>query len=408
MQKLSEIHTTMRFSKSGFPVAVFLCMAGSFNVQGGGAAPFDGARLREIETTIRQAVEEGATPGAILRIERAERVFQVEIGRRAIDPNEEALTPDTIFDVASLTKVVATAPAIMVLVERGDVELDASVKRYIPEFSRDGRDDVTIRHLLSHTSGLRAGLGYPTWRGRDTAIELICRETLRADPGKEFVYSDLNFILLGEVVTRAGGVPLEEFVRKELFEPLGMADTGFHPPQSKIDRIAPTQRARDGMLRGVVHDPTARAMGGVAGHAGLFSTVDDLARYCRMILARGELDGVRVLSSDAVDEMTAVQTAAVTGVRRGLGWDIDSRFSRPRGKFPLGSFGHTGWTGPCLWIDPFSGTYWLFLSNRVHPDGSGDVIPLQRRLAGLVCDAIADFDFDNVPGALPSLSTPPD
>ncbi len=359
--------------------------------------------LKEIDQTIEAAISEGRAPGGVFVLERGGRTYRRAYGLRAVEPEREEMTEATIFDVASLTKVVATTPAVMLLVQRGEVALDEPVKRYIPEFGGDGRDAVTVRHLLTHTSGLRPGISLrPAWSGYERAIELACAETPRHDPGTAFVYSDINFILLGELVRRVGGDGLEVFVRNEIYGPLGMETTAFLPPEEWKARIAPTQRAGDGILRGVVHDPTARAMNGVAGHAGLFSTAGDLARFARMMLNRGELDGVRVFEAETVDLMTAVQTPETLADRRGLGWDIDSRFSRPRGsRFPLGSYGHTGWTGGCLWIDPFSGTFWMFLSNRVHPDGTGNVLDLQRALADLAADAITGFDFENVPGALP-------
>jgi len=242
----------------------------------------------------------------------------------------------------------------------------------------------------------------PPWSGARTAIQLACEEKLQAPPGTLFRYSDINFFLLGEVVQRVTGRKLEEFCAHDIFEPLKMVDTGYLPSREKLARIAPTEPANGAMLRGTVHDPTARFMGGVAGHAGLFTTAADLARYARMLLHQGELDGVRLFKPETVALMTAVQTPASILARRGFGWDIDTAFSRPRGKLlPLGSFGHTGFTGTALWLDPFSKTFWILMSNRVHPDGSGNILPLQYELGTLAAEAVERSDFAHVTGALP-------
>jgi CubicO group peptidase (beta-lactamase class C family) len=245
---------------------------------------------------------------------------------------------------------------------------------------------------LSHRSG---------WSGYDGGINAACEERPTNPPGTFFRYSDINFIVLAEVVHRVSGSMLNEFAAHEIYQPLRMEDTGFLPPKSKLDRIAPTERIGNDVLRGKVHDPTARQMGGVAGHAGVFTTTADVARYIRMLLNDGELDGVRLFKPGTVKMMTSVQSPPAVKARRGFGWDIDSDYSRPRGSlFPLGSYGHTGFTGVCLWIDPFSHTFWMFFANRVHPDRSGNVLPLQRTLANLSAEAVTDFDFQHVPDAL--------
>lgn len=363
----------------------------------------DPAKLTAIDTAINNAIAEKKTPGAVFWLERQEARYRQAYGRRALMPAPEPNGAETIYDAASLTKVLATTPAILLLIERGQVQLDAPVKTYLPEFSEQGKEGITVRHLLTHTSGLRPGLGaQPSWTGYDRAIELACAEKPQNAPGTVFRYSDINFIVLGEVVRRVSGSPLHEFAAREIYGPLKMMDTGFLPPASKWPRIAPTEPAEGAMLRGVVHDPTSRRMGGVAGHAGLFTTAADVARYARMMLNLGTLDGVRVFRPETVKLMTSVQSPTAVEARRGLGWDIDSGYSRPRGQhFPLGSYGHTGWTGTCLWIDPFSRTFWVFLSNRNHPDGNGNVLPLYGTLGTLAAEAVMGFDFQNVAGALP-------
>lgn len=360
---------------------------------------FDGEKLRAIEAAIEETIADKKTPGGVFWLERGDKAFQVAIGNRALEPEEEAATIDTIYDVASLTKVIATTTAIAVLHERGALDLDAPVVTYIPEFAANGKEAVTIQQLLTHTSGLRPGISLPS--SYENAVERACAEALQNEPGKRFVYSDINFILLGEIVARVSGDSLDVFSKNEIFEPLRMNDTRFLPDTDQLSRIAPTQRTGGKMLRGVVHDPTARAMGGIAGHAGLFSTAPDLARFARMLLNKGELDGVRLLKPETIALFTTVQTPETVQGRRGFGWDIETSYSSPRGElFPIGSYGHTGWTGPSFWVDPFSETFWIFVNNRVHPDGKGNVVPLRRVIATLAAESITDYDFANVPGAL--------
>ena len=384
-----------------FAIGVGL-LAGPFSVRP--QASFNPAKLAEMDSAITNAIGEKRLPGAVLWIEHNGSVYSKAYGRRAITPREEPMTPDTIFDAASLTKVLACTPAVTLLVERGQIDPDAAASRYLPEFKGDGKEAITIRQLLTHTSGLRSGIGRsPPWKGVDAAIRLACAEKLQSPPGAVFRYSDINFFVLGEIVQRVSGRKLEEFCAQELYRPLRMTDTGFLPPREKLQRIAPTEPADGVMLRGTVHDPTARLMGGVAGHAGVFTTAADLARYARMLLNGGELDGARIFKPGTVALMTAVHTPTNLLARRGLGWDIDTAYSRPRGRvFPLGSFGHTGFTGTALWIDPFSKTFWIFLSNRVHPDGKGNILPLQYTLGTLAAEAIEGFDFASVSGALPA------
>jgi uncharacterized protein YbbC (DUF1343 family)/CubicO group peptidase (beta-lactamase class C family) len=373
------------------------------NLAQGAAPSFKPARLAEMDSAITNTIGEKNIPGAVLWVERQGLTYHKTFGRRALVPSAEPMSEDTIFDAASLTKVVATAPAIMLLLERGELKLDDRVRAHIPEFRGDGTEDITIRHLLTHTSGLRSGIpARPEWSGYETGIALACVEAATNAPGATFRYSDINFIVLGEIVHRVSKQKLNEFAAAEIYGPLRMRDTGYLPPASQLARIAPTEQTTNGMLRGVVHDPTARRMGGVAGHAGLFTTAADLARFARMMLNEGELDGVRIFKRDTVRQMTSVQSPASVLSRRGLGWDIDSPYSRPRGMvFPRGSYGHTGWTGTTLWIDPFSKTFFVFLSNRVHPDGKGSVLSLYSELGTLAARAVDGFDFGQVQGALP-------
>jgi uncharacterized protein YbbC (DUF1343 family)/CubicO group peptidase (beta-lactamase class C family) len=348
-----------------------------------------------MDAAIESAIQEKSCPGGVLWLEHNGEVYSKAYGSRALIPQDEPMTVDTIFDLASLTKVIATTPAVLLLTERGQIDLEQPVQSYIPEFTGGGKEKITVRHLLLHTSGLRPGIETRTdWTGQAAALQRICREQVVSPPGESFRYSDINFILLGVLVQRVAKVPLEQFVALEIYTPLRMVDTGYLPPSSGNSRIAPTEVINGEVLRGVVHDPTARKMGGVAGHAGLFSTASDLARYARMLLNLGELDGVRIFKPETVRLMTTVQTPDGVTARRGLGWDIDSPYSGPRGRlFPVGSYGHTGWTGTSLWLDPFSKTFVIFLSNRNHPNENGSVLKLRNRLGTLAAESIADFEF---------------
>jgi CubicO group peptidase (beta-lactamase class C family) len=357
--------------------------------------------LAQLDSAIEAAIAQNKTPGVVVWIEHDGQSYHRAYGRRAIRPASEPMTEDTLFDVASLTKVLATAPAIALLLERGQVQLDAPVRQYLPEFTGRGTAAITVRQLLTHTSGLLVGISGANFHDYAGGIARALKEEPRAVPGTEFHYCDLNFILLGELVRRVTHQPLNEFVTHEFYVPLRMTDTGFLPAAGLRPRIAPTLVLSDGPLRGTVHDPTARRMGGVAGHAGVFATAADFARFARMLLHEGELDGVRVLKPETVRLMTGVQSATNVLARRGLGWDIDSGYSRPRGQvFPLGSYGHTGFTGALLWVDPFSKTFVILLTNRVHPDGQGNVTDLYAITGTLAARAVADFDFTAVPGAL--------
>jgi uncharacterized protein YbbC (DUF1343 family)/CubicO group peptidase (beta-lactamase class C family) len=369
----------------------------------------DASRLAYIDEAVNEAIEKKETPGAVVLVaRRGGVVWRKAYGSRAVAPQREAMTTDTIFDLASLTKIVATTTSVMILAERGKIRLEDSVSRYIPELKGGGRERITIEELLTHRSGFAPDFDLSEqWSGYDEMLKRLYAEPLRNAPGSRFVYSDINFITLGEVVRRASGQTLDEFARKNIYEPLGMRDTGFRPPASLLPRIAPTENVRgmksylggtgeqgtegDRILRGEVHDPTANRMGGVAGHAGLFSTADDLAVFCQMILNGGEYGGVRILSPLTVAEMTRPRQVAEDGGARGLGWDINTSYSSNRGDlFPLGSFGHTGFTGTSIWIDPASETFVVFLSNRVHPDGRGDVGPLRARVANIVAASVTD------------------
>jgi CubicO group peptidase (beta-lactamase class C family) len=368
------------------------------------AEVFRPEKLAEMDAAIETAITNHKCPGGVLWLEHDGAVYEKTYGNRALVPAVELMTTNTIFDMASLTKVVATTPAVMLLVQRGKINLDAPVTNYIPEFAGGEKDLVTVRELMTHTSGLPPDIETKSdWHGWNAAIQKACAIKLESPPGTVFRYSDINFELLGEIVQRVSKMSLQDFTQREIFRPLKMNDTEFLPLQNgkEISCIAPTEVVNGKPWRGIVHDPTARKMGGVAGHAGLFSTAFDLARYSQMMLNLGELDGVRIFKPETVKLMTSNQMPAGIKILHGLGWDIDSPYSGPRGNiFPIGSYGHTGWTGGSIWIDPFSKTFVIFLSNRNHPSEAGSVIALRRKLGTLAAEAIEDFDFTNVPGAL--------
>lgn len=361
------------------------------------AARIDASRFDAIPQLVNDAIRDKKLPGAVVLIGRGESiVYEKAFGDRSVEPSVEPMSIDTIFDLASLTKVVATTTSVMKLVEDGRIRLNDRVSTFIPGFERHDKAGITIRHLMTHTSGLRPDLDLADdWSGYDRAIELAIDEVPTSPPGQRFVYSDINYILLGDIVKRVSGVPLDVFAARTIFTPLGMKDTGFTPAAALVPRIAPTERIDGKILRGVVHDPTARRMGGVAGHAGLFSTAADLAVFCRMLLDDGRQNGVRILAPLTVEKMTSPATGPPDPNVRGLGWDIDSTYSQNRGElFPVGSFGHTGFTGTSIWIDPVTREFVVFLSNRVHPDGKGDVTPLRARIATIAASAIVDAPAD--------------
>ncbi|MEO1835819.1 MAG: exo-beta-N-acetylmuramidase NamZ domain-containing protein [Akkermansiaceae bacterium] len=387
------------------PLSLFLLSPGQSTGQKDSPV-FRAEVLKKMDRAIASSIKRKRLPGGVLWLEHGGQVYKKSYGNRSTVPKSEAMTLDTIFDAASLTKVIATLPSVMKLIEEGKIGLEDKVIKYLPELTGDrNKSAITIRHLLTHTSGLLAGIrrGYQ-WQGYEHGIMLATSEASSDSGGKYYRYSDLNFILLGEIVGRVSKQRVDRFAATHVFEPLKMTDTTFLPAPGLQARIAPTTRMEDGtILRGLVHDPTSRAMGGVTGHAGLFTTAHDLARYAHMLLNGGELEGVRILQPESVKLMRTVQSPEFITARRALGFDIDSPYAGPRGNtFPLGSFGHTGWTGTSLWIDPFSKTFVIFLSNRNHPSG-GNVVSLRHQLGTLAAESII-HNFGKVPGALKKLS----
>jgi uncharacterized protein YbbC (DUF1343 family)/CubicO group peptidase (beta-lactamase class C family) len=344
-------------------------------------------RLGVLDPIVQDAIREGQIPGAVLLVGHdGEVIYRKAFGNRSLEPHREPMTVDTIFDIASLTKVVATTTAVMQLVQRGQVRINDPVAKYIPEFAQNGKEDVTVRELLTHYSGMPKDLDLSTpWQGRDKAFQMAYEEKPAFPPGSRLLYSDVNFITLGALVERVSGTSLDAYCAQKIFVPLRMTRTHFLPPAVWRPKTAPTEFDQEGkMLRGVVHDPTARRMGGVAGHSGVFSTADDLSKFAQALL-----NGSTVLPALLVEKMTTPQQPPTAQELRGFGWDIDSPYSSNRGELlPVGSFGHTGFTGTSLWIDPTTRTYIILLTNAVHPRGKGSAIALRSKVATAVAAAI--------------------
>jgi CubicO group peptidase (beta-lactamase class C family)/beta-glucosidase-like glycosyl hydrolase len=359
-------------------------------------SPQDAGRLEPVAALLRQAVGEGVAPGGVVAVGYRGRLVNLGAeGRLRYDDDEPRAQPDTIYDLASLTKVVATTTAAMLLYERGRLSLDAPVVNYLPELKQDpdgaAKQGILVRHLLTHSSGLPGYLRlYQEAKTRAELFERIFALPLEYPPGTQSVYSDLGIILLGEVLERVSGRPLDQFLQENVFGPLGMRDTMFNPPRHLRDRIAPTeddQEFRHRLIRGEVHDENAWVMGGVAPHAGLFSTARDLAVFCQMLLNGGIYAHRRILRRSTIELFTSRQP--VPGSTRALGWDTPSEPSSG-GQYLSGrAFGHTGFTGTSIWIDPEKQLFVILLTNRVHPTRANDRIRAFRpRLHDAVVQAL--------------------
>ncbi|MDG6094755.1 beta-lactamase family protein [Acetobacter sp. AN02] len=347
---------------------------------------------------ISAAVVRGDLPGAVLAVGHGGRVVHRGVfGYRALEPVREVMSPDTRFDMASLTKVIVTAPSVMQLWERDLFRLDDPVSLYLPDFGVNGKRGLTIRQLLTHYSGLPPDVDLSDpWTGRDEGIRRAFASVPLCLPDTKFIYSDINFIVLGLLVEKLSGQRLDAYAQQHTLTPLGMSGSEFLPLQRQVspEIIAPTQRDETGrFLRGVVHDPTSRRMGGVAGHAGLFSDAADMSLFAQSFMdRRAGRKSSFPLAQKTVLLMTTPQSPAGLAEQRGLGWDISSHYATPRGDvFPVGSFGHTGFTGTSLWMDPASDTWVLLLTNRVHPSGGGGeaIVHLRHEVATAVARELA-------------------
>ncbi len=424
---------------------------------------------RNIKTAIDESIKEGNMPGGVVLVLRDGKVaFSQAYGDRAVEPSKEATTVDTIYDLASLTKPIATASSIMKLMEQGRIRLDDPIGNFIPEWkntqeettgaallnkfekavdegkirldfgtvtSKDretqslllettkhvsilksakqtsdnftllprDRESITIRHLLTHTSGLPSFVRYyekyPDKGARKKIVADIAQVELRGPVGGQFIYSDLGFIVLGDIVERVSGSTLDEFSRKEIFGPLKMNDTMFTPPDSLDARVAPTEWRTEKnptdpnttrtMMRGEVHDGNAMVQDGISGHAGLFSTAPDLARFFTMMLNGGHLDGMQVFSPTTIAAMTRThEKSDEVKAGRGLGWDLASAYSGQKGDLFNTGYGHTGFTGTSVWVVPEEKLAIIILTNHVHPKDKGSVGPLRAKIANIVAGSI--------------------
>lgn len=345
--------------------------------------------LEKIDALVAAALAEKKMPGCVVCVgHRGAIVWRKAYGSKQIEPTEHSMTVDTVFDLASLTKPIATATSVLLLAERGKLKLDERVATYLPEFGAAGKDAITVRDLLIHQSGLIADNALADYdQGPDEALRRIFALKLTAPTGSKFIYSDVNFIVLGELVRRVSGSDLNQFTQRELFGPLGMRETTFLPPEPLRLRAAPTERRGDVWLQGEVHDPRAARLGGIAGHAGLFSTAHDLALFAQMLLGRGQYQSTRVIAAETV--LSLGESHKVSSGLRALGWDKRTGFSSNRGEGMTDqAFGHGGFTGTTLWIDPGLDLFVIFLSNRVHPSGKGNINPLAGRIGAAAVAAI--------------------
>jgi len=320
--------------------------------------------VRAIDGSVRRCIQRKEIPGAVVTVVRNDAVvFQRAYGNRQLEPAVVPMTSDTVFDLASLTKPIVTATLVLMFVEDGVLSLTAPAARYLPRLAASRYDRVTIEQLLRHTAGLPAANPLSDFDDRDALLARIAASRAVGRPGAKRTYSDVGYIVLGELLTRVSGRTLDELATQRIFAPLRLSETRFLPPPALTRRAAPTEKRRGRWLRGEVHDPRAARMGGVAGHAGLFSTAADLARVARMLLAGGELDGVRILSPDSVRRM----------LEGGLAFPASA-----------GGFAHTGFTGTYMWLDPERQLAVITLSNRVHPAGKGSHSRLRRAVRELV------------------------
>ncbi len=351
-------------------------------------------RLAIIDEIVEEGLGDKKMPGAVVLVGfKGQVIYRKAFGQRQLEPTPEPMTLDTVFDLASLTKPIATATSIMQLVEAGKIGLDDPVAKHLPAFASHGKEAITVRHLLTHQGGLIADNSMTDFAdGRVKSMENLLNLQPLAAPTERFIYSDVGFMVLGELVATVSGQSLNEYTRTHLFEPLGMHETMYRPTTIPPVRFAPTEQRDGHWMRGEVHDPRAFALDGVAGHAGLFSTADDLARYAQAMLSGGLLGEARILQPETVQLMTSSQPIPGGGVR-GLGWDKRTGYSSNRGDLMSPSAcGHGGFTGTALWFDPQQKLFVIFLSNRVHPQGEGSVNSLIGRISTVAAAAVRDFE----------------
>ena len=357
---------------------------------------FDPEHQKQAAEAIEASIASKETPGAVLLVGTAkETLFLKAYGNKSVQPATQPLTADTIFDLASLSKSIGCATSVMVLLDQGKLKVTDPIAKYIPGMDRPDKKDITVEQCLLHRAGFIADnpmKDYENGATHEQMIQHICERELKYKPGTDFTYSDLSFIVLGEVVNAASGQPRASFAKEHIFEPLGMKDTTYLPPESWRDRIAPTEKRDGHWMIGQVHDPRAFALGGYAGHAGVFGTAEEVGRWCRMLLNKGVGDnGKRILSAKTVAEMTKRRCLPDGQHCRGYGLDYNSSFSNaPRGERfdPLTTFGHTGYTGTMFWIDPLNDCFVVLLTNRVHPKDGANISPLRRKVSTIVAEGL--------------------
>ena len=374
----------LRPKSAAVPLLAWLCL----NVLAACAAAAEPAaldvqRLKAIDAVVAEGIAQGEMPGCVVCIGCRDGIaFLRAFGNRQIEPTAQPMTTDTLFDLASLTKPLATATAVMTLIDAGKLAPDDTVAQHLPEFGSQGKQQITVAQLLTHTAGLTPDNPLGDYAaGPAAAWKHICNRRLISEPGTEFAYSDVGYIVLGKLVERIGGQPLDVYCQQHVFGPLAMSQTGFRPAADARQHAAPTEQRDKVWLKGTVHDPRAAALGGVAGHAGLFSTATDLARYARALLNTPPLtqDPPPLLSAKTRRLMIAPRR--VPGGLRTFGWDMQTGYSGNRGEgFSAAAFGHGGFTGTALWIDPERDLFVIFLSNRLHPDGRGSVNGIAGRI----------------------------
>lgn len=349
----------------------------------------DGQPFDRIEPLVEEWIDEGNMAGCVVAVGYRGKIVYIDaFGHRSLEPQKKPMTVDTVFDLASLTKPIATATSIIRLVDQGRLRLHDPVARYLPEFAANGKEKITIFHLLTHQGGLIPDNPIGDYEhGPEEARRRIMQLKPLSDPGEKFRYTDVGYIVLGWVIEKVSGKPLDQYVRDEIFGPLGMDETWYVPSEPFRRRAAATEKRDGRWMQGEVHDPRAHRLGGVAGHAGLFSTAGDLAIYAQMMLQKGQYRGVRILSPRAVEVMT--RGYRVSSGWRGLGWDKQTGYSSNRGEWMTESaFGHGGFTGTAIWIDPRLELFVIFLSNRLHPDGKGSVNRLAGRIGTLAAASV--------------------
>lgn len=383
---------------------VLVLLLGSMTVFAGDAPLVSSEKMTAISRLMEKAMADGLVAGGVVLAGNSHGVvFETSFGKVSGAADALPVTAGTIFDVASLTKVIATTPAVMKLAEEGRLSLVDPVVRWFPEFAGKGKDDLLVVNLLTHTSALD-DLPLSSRNPLQSAIAGAAAQKLKGEPGHRFNYADINFILLGELVRRVTGTTLDRYASGAFYAPLGMSNTCFNPDVGMAGRCAATLGAAGEPLFGTVQDYSARLLDGVAGHAGLFSTAGDLATFCRMILNEGVLNGRHVLEARTVRQMTAPYFSRGGKVARGLGWDMASPYSSPRGNgFSEYSFGHTGYSGSSLWIDPESGAYVVFVSSRLDHKRTRAFSQLRSDLSSLVFEMLVrDGEKTAVAGAAQS------